>query len=559
MLDGYISMATFHLWLDGLFQFNNTNTTNTPLTRLEASLTAAQAFFMYDRCVSILSRFQDYYLIPEANRPAMAALVEAGIIRGHGSSSDTRLLDTDGNLTYGQAAALLALSAGPIFFEPGHYYGLNTPGNAIINTGGVHLYDAFVGGNLIITGQSSPIFINGNFSTIVVKTETPIHIDGYVEYLNIVVDNASITFATEEPYSSMYTPTPSKTTPSPTPQPPSTPAPSVTLPLTTPAPSVTLPPTTPELPSSSPIPTYPPTLISRPTPLPTLTPVLTPTPIPTPTPHQTPIPASSTPTPTPQPNHPLEPYPLGNPILINGNFAFVIDALNGQTITIDENNPLFGILYALHPLGQPIINYPLVTGAIANYDVNQPLIELCGQILDNLPSFELHLAPNVALKLDGLYGDLSDLVIVGIDNNEVTITPVLSDTTISVSGSLILDIVDAASALNFHHFTINLVGETNLYFYSFVTVPVRLELATKDAIHPSSIKFNNILVHISSCADIIIPMTSLTNGNLQIYLPNLTPPPPLQPLILPQDSESWVEQHRFIYYNNAGIRQYRYF
>jgi len=341
-----VAKYRFTSWVDGVFrhayfayEFNDVS-----LTRLDAAVLAARAFRMPAGDPGVLLRFPDHDLVPYVYQAYVAALVASGVIRGHGAGHNAGSLDPLGVITYAQGSALLALIAGEIFSVPGLYQGFSTTGNAIINTGGVVMEDANIGGNLIITGQGEPILITGYFYNVIIMTSTPVQINGHVQRLIIVADNAVVELedchitslyiegdnaqvsgtghiydvVLDNPYLNFANdiaigpagPEVEHTTDT------STPAPEnnvTTQPNITPSPTPELPVDTPDTPQNTPEPMptpIPPTLGPTPVPTPTPTPGATPMPTPTPTPGATPLP---TPSPTPVPTPMSTPTPTTTP------------------------------------------------------------------------------------------------------------------------------------------------------------------------------------------------------------------------------------------------------
>ena len=499
----------FDRWLYGIFrQASETqDITDISLTRLDAAMLVARAFYLSDGDPITLLRFPDYYLVPEDKRPSMAALVEAGIIRGHGAGQNVGYLDPLGTVTHAQAASLLAVTAGRIFFEPGLHAGIVLPGNGVINSGGVVLHDAEVHGNLIITGEGEVISIEGRFYHVIVKTTSPVRISGFVEHVTILADSALVeimdgeinmlhiignnsqisgtgqvhdinlgdpgmSFAKDvaEPADAAAnrepTPTPgSRVTPppvinTPAPQEPpqdtpgqipgATPAPSPT-PTSDPSPSPT--PTPDPSPSPTPTPDPSPTPSSEPSPSPTPTPEPSPSPTPTPDPSPSPSPTPDpSPTPTPSPT----PIPVPTPPSSGGSFEIPIP---GDTpLIIAPGNPLFNILNQLCPGNDHlIIENREITAAI----IDNRAASFSGAGLTNPANpLEMRLTPSASLSLGGLQGDLSNLVIVGSGNNIALQPNTAPITAISLQGNLNLDATAIVGSLN--TITFNLIGSANL-------------------------------------------------------------------------------------------------
>ena len=564
-------------WLDGVFVYTNYkyNIAINYISRLGAALWVARAFHMPAGDPGILSRFPDYYLVPEADRPTVAGLVAVGIIQGHGAGYDAGLLDPLGIFTNAQASALLVLTSGDIFSASGIYSGFVTAGNAVINTGGVVLHDADVGGNLIITGQGEPITISGRFYNVLVMTTAPVRINGFVERLTIIADNATVEIInsevgrlyvegdyafvsgtgqvndvilsrpdllfisdiTDEPAMQIdvptpmpgtndyrVTPPPMTSTPSPTPEPvldiPDTPQ---NTPTPTPTPSpISTPMPTPE-PTPTPIPTPEPTPAS--TPIPTPEPTPTSTPIPTPEPTPTPTPESTpTPTPTPTPEPTPTPIPTPAPIPIptpnpgdNGFPFFEIHVPGDEPLVIMPSNPLFHILYQLDSGDKLILDGRNITGII----INNPSAALSGSnIVNPVNLLEIRLAPTASLQLSGLQGDLSNLLIIG-DGNNIDLLPNTGLTSLSVQGNLYFNADAIANAGN--PMVLNLVNNVNLYISSVANaVPFYLNLS--GASGEARIESRGITIYASQDVGYYVGLVNYTgnlnNTGLHIILAN---------------------------------------
>ena len=409
--DAPASVDMLNGWVAGVFRHRHYQLPgDVTLTRLDGILLVARAFYMSEVNPAILQRFPDYHLVSEADRPAVAAMVAARIVRGHGSGPKAGLLDPDSVLTQGQAAALLLLTAGPIFSEPGAVSDLFIPGNAVINTGGVVFDGVFVGGNLIVTGQGEPIKLRGHFEHLVVDTTTPILIDGTVGRLTILVEGAVVEFVDDESdepeptVSPTYTPVPTdepvnRNTPMPDGDGESVASPTPVPPVSTPGPS-------PGLVEPSPGPTV------------------------SPGPSESPSPSPGPASPTPLPYTPIT-IPVGTP---NQDGVFVFGAAY-RYIQVDPSDPLFSILDQLQPGDDVMITYPDITGVILN---TQGL--------------------NLSLSLP-LTGALGDLQIVGTCHSQ-TIMPNLpsNDAVVNLSGNLSLDLSDTAGGI----LRLNLVGSANI-------------------------------------------------------------------------------------------------
>lgn len=118
--DTPITRNVFWEWINGVFKHQAQPLSyDAVLTRLDGVIMAAGAFHMPDASLEMLSRFLDYYLVPYTYRPTMAGMVDAGIIQGHGSGRGAGLLAPFDSMTHGQAAALIVLTMGEVFYEPG--------------------------------------------------------------------------------------------------------------------------------------------------------------------------------------------------------------------------------------------------------------------------------------------------------------------------------------------------------------------------------------------------------------------------------------------------------
>jgi len=489
----------FARWLGNVFGHYNYIAYEQSLTRLGAAILVARAFHMPTGDPSVLWGFPDYYLIPEYYRPAFAALVGAGFVRGHGTGQGVGRLDPLGILTNAQAIALIALTAGPIIFEPGVYEDLFSPANVVINVGGVTLYNADVRGNLIITGQGEPIAITGSFAHVVLDTAAHVIINGFVGQLTILADDAvveivdgeiglvyvksnnAIIFGHGQVYDIvlycqeleisvdvmtdeeevLLSPTPTPVIAGPTP---------------TPWPDI----------ETEPEQWWPP--VSTPTSTPP--PAHTPTPVPTPTPTPTPTPVP-TPTPTPMPV-------LVDTILSYTNGALQFTAPDGSTVIVDPNNPPNNPLYSiivnqLSPQGGELLVYNNeISGVILNS--NTKLGDM--GLTNPTTPLEVHLGQNVNLEIGGLTSDLSNLLIIGdpSKNNSVTISPSTpNDMSVSMTGTLNISIPSPMMLAG--RFALNLQGNVDLTFASLDNInPIRLDLS--GITETSRVSANNVIIDI---------------------------------------------------------------
>jgi len=623
-LDTPITNNVFQEWLNGIFRHQaGPILTEVPLTRLDGAIMAARAFHMPDASVDVLSQFLDYYLVPAIYRPAMAGMVAAGIIRGHGSGQGAGLLAPLSGMTYGQAAALIVLTMGEVFYKSGVYYDITVPGNAVINSGGVNLVDVSIYGNLIITGHGEDIYLTGHFAHIVVDTTSPIVINGVVERLTILADDADVSISDTRlskrgpPFVGITEPSPTPTaeparTPRPietsTPGPVITPAPVLPTPspvptpspmpeLTpTPAPEPTPSPSPEPTPSPSPEPTPSPSPEPTPSPTPEPTPSPSPEPTPSPTPEPTPSPTPEpTPSPTPEPTPSPEPTPtppikIGTPTLA-ADGSLNIQHPDGGYIVIPPSTQLFNLIDSLNPMDELILDNNEITGIILSdtpytttpgliyiFDKLNPgdkiLIDngnitgvklisdhnpttLTGPGLNSLLDMEIHLGPNAEVQLDGLLGQLGNVLIVGTEGSSLEILPTASwiGATISITGDMSLDIAAASSMalLNFLH--LNVVGEAELYFSSLSALATFIDLS--EACSAVITTFNGVTIHVDESLPYVVAL-NMSGSQIRMELSDFPAAPPLDVKLINPNQTVWLEPNRILYLDENGILHYRY-
>ncbi|MCL2571370.1 MAG: S-layer homology domain-containing protein [Defluviitaleaceae bacterium] len=440
-----IIASDFSRWISGIFrQSMDIYVYSGAMTRLDGLMLAAEAFRIPAGDMTVLSMFLDYYLVPEDYRPRLAGLVEAGIIRGHTSGN----LDPHGFLTRGQGAALLALSAGQIFFEAGKFSGLVIE-RGVINIGGVVLKDVEVSGNLIITGQGEPIIITGNFGQVIVDTDTLVVINGFVgelivlaEKANIEMDNAEI--SNIQIYGSMLDGEDESVYAIPTPMP---------LSLQTPTP----------VPTAAPVPTATPDTMPTPTPMP----------IPTPAPDTGTGDDGSD-----ENNSGSAPITVpGDEIVIEPG-AIRIPISEEESILLTSVDPEYQILGQLFDhIDEIVVEEGRITGIYIQSTASVMLTNLNQNPEEIL---EIHLGQDTNIVVSYIY-DMHNLVIVGTGDNAVTLTQRSTFTNpppssvMSVSGDIVLQL--ANPGLFFDLFTINLVGQVNLQLGALSVLGMTFDLS----------------------------------------------------------------------------------
>jgi len=517
-------------WLDRVFGREEVSIPTGSITRLEAAVLVARAFHMINDDIDVLLQFPDYYLVPEVYRPYLAALVTAGIMRGHGAGRMAGHLDPLGTLTTGQATALIAQSAGIIYHEAGAFNG-DIFVNGVINTGGVVLNDAHTSGNLIITGQGETIYINGDFAHVIIDTTTSVVINGFVERLTILAEGAVVeivdgvvgkiyvwqdsrVFGTGEIGEIVYrndgvgfeleinvSPTPTVT---PTPRPTATPIPAAT---------------------QTPVPEY------IPTPVPTAAPIATPAPTQPPTPTPVPVP------------------PTRGPIIDDGlTRSFVITLPDGSTITITDSEAMFDLLNRLDSSDEIIIDGGNIVGAI----IDRPSANFNGAGLINPnPPFELQISDNTNLTISSIASNLHGLIIVGDKGSTVTISENRDGGGVSLRGNHELYI----SSSEDHTFTLKLMDNATVEFPSNQdTILLRLNssmLSKADA----TVTIMGVSIHVEHGTNYAILLDNTFPGGLRIRFVESASTNQLIPftIICPQNTAISLRLGRVVLLRGNGI------
>jgi len=464
-------------WVGNVLGRINISENDEPITRLDAFVMMAQLFFMELYDYDILLQFPDYHLIPLEYRPYIAALVSEEIVRGHGSGRMAGYLDPLGILTHGQAAALIAMTTGVIYFESGLYIN-DVLLNGVINVGGIIVDSVEVFNSILITGEGDTIYITGNFEHVIIDTTTLVVINGNAERITIIKEDAQIELVNSDvsvvhvhqnamifgigrvneviiyrPEINFILDVENKldveidiemTTNDPTPTPIPTPSPAPTLSNEN---------------------------------LPVQVPVSTIKPMPTSIP-QTPAPPTTTPTPTIPPN-----IVINTPLLYESGYLVL-----HETIRLDTSDPRYALISQLQDGDEVLLSGGDITGA----KINSPSTIIDNTILTNpTSSFGLYLGSGVDFTLNGFIGNLSQLIVTGTPGSSVTIPSSQPQTTVSLAGQLNVNISGSGGS----NFVFNPVGTVDLNITS-VSQFFRMDLS--GLVSDSTISYLGVSIEIGA-------------------------------------------------------------
>ena len=209
------------------------------------------------------------------------------------------------------------------------------------------------------------------------------------------------------------------------------------------------------------------------------------------------------------------------------------------------------MLSQLSPYDLPIINHPDVVGVVVNHYSNRLPLNLPGSALTGLPDFTIQLEPDIELHLDSLSGDLSNLLIVGTDNNKISISPVQVSmfTTFSISGCVTIDASNASPIGSNNFLGINLVGEVNLQFAALSQNNIAINLS--GITYDSQIMANTVTIHVSQTATGVIHIGyGSSRGSLRVVASTL------YSALLQLHTTAWIDQLRFVYTDTSGVQRY---